>query len=251
MSGRFADRVALITGAGSGIGAATARRFAAEGGRVAVLDRDAEAATALAEGLPEAQAVACDVADATAVREAVAAVLARFGRLDAVVNAAGHVVAAPIEAVPEADFARMLSVHVTGTFLVCQAALPALSDSGGAIVNLASIAALVGRPNIAAYAASKGAVLAMSRQFAVDFAAHGVRVNCVAPGPVRTAMTEGFAAARGESWDAGAARMAKGVPLGRVGSAEEVAGPICFLLSDDASYLTGGCLVPDGGLTAM
>ena len=247
---RFEDKVLVVTGAASGIGAATARRYHSEGGSVALLDLDHAGADALASDLSNALALACDVSDANAVREAIEAAHRHYGRIDAVVNSAGHVIAAPTEHVDMVDFASMLSVHVSGTFLVCQAALPALRASGGAIVNLASIAALVGRPNTAAYAAAKGAILAMSRQFAIDFAPHGVRVNCVAPGPVRTAMTEGFVSDRGEIWQDYADQVASGIPMGRIGKSDEVAGPICFLLSQDAAYLTGGCIVPDGGLTA-
>jgi NAD(P)-dependent dehydrogenase (short-subunit alcohol dehydrogenase family) len=249
---RFQGRVLLATGAASGIGAATARRFAAEGGRVAVLDRDLERARAVAADCPGAVALGCDVADAEAVIRAVDAAATVLGRIDAVLNGAGHVVIGTVEETAPEDWARIMAVHATGTFLVCRAALPHLrAAGGGAIVNLASIAALVGRPRNAAYAAAKGAILALSRQMAVDLAPEGIRVNVVAPGPVRTAMTEGFAAARGLSWDEGARAMASGIPMGRVGTAEEAAGAVLFLLSDDAAFITGTHLVPDGGLTAV
>lgn len=249
---RFSGKVLLATGAGSGIGAATARRFAAEGGRVAVLDRDLDRARAVAAECPGSLALACDVADPGSVDAAVGQAVAHFGRIDAVLNGAGHVVIGGVEDISLADWNRIMAVHATGTFLVCKAALPHLRATGkGSIVNLASIAALVGRPRNAAYAAAKGAILALSRQMAIDLAAQGVRVNVVAPGPVRTAMTEQFARSQGLDWESGARAMAAGIPMGRVGSAEEVAGSILFLLSDDASFVTGGCLVPDGGLTAL
>ncbi|MDX5359574.1 MAG: SDR family oxidoreductase, partial [Rhodobacterales bacterium] len=240
------------TGAGSGIGAATARRYAAEGGRVAVLDRDHDGARAVAADCPGSVALACDVADQASVEAAVALAAAELGRIDSVLNSAGHVVIGGVEDISIADWSSILAVHATGTFLVCRAALPHLRAAGkGSIVNLASIAALVGRPRNAAYAAAKGAILALSRQMAIDLAAQAIRVNVVAPGPVRTAMTEHFAQAQGLDWDAGARAMAAGIPMGRVGSAEEVAGSVLFLLSEDASFITGGCLVPDGGLTAL
>lgn len=248
---RFSGKVLLATGAGSGIGAATARRFTAEGGRVALLDRDLERAEAVAAECPGAVAVACDVADPAAIEAAVQTTVTRLGRIDAVLNGAGHVVIGSVEETSPEDWGGIMAVHATGTFLVCRAAIPHLrAAGGGAIVNLASIAALVGRPRNAAYAAAKGAILALSRQMAVDLAPEGIRVNVVAPGPVRTAMTEGFAAARGMAWDEGARAMAAGIPMGRVGTADEAAGAILFLLSEDAGFITGTHVVPDGGLTA-
>lgn len=248
---RFAGRVLLATGAGSGIGAATARRFAAEGGRVALLDRDADAAAAVARECPGSLGFACDVADEAGVAAAVDAAAQVFGRLDAVLNGAGHVVIGGVAETDSAAWDRLLAVHLGGTRHISRAALPHLrAAGGGSIVNLASIAALVGRPRNAAYAAAKGAILALSRQMAVDLAPEGIRVNVVAPGPVRTAMTEGFAAARGMDWDAGARAMATGIPMGRIGTAAEVAGPILFLFSDDSAFMTGTQIVVDGGLTA-
>lgn len=248
---RFAGQVLFVTGAGSGIGAATAQRFAAEGGRVALVDLDEGRAAEMARACPGALALGCDVASPAEVAQAVARTVAEFGRIDAVLNSAGHVIIGTVEQTPPEAFDRILSVHVSGTYHVCRAVLPHLrAAGGGAIVNMASIAALVGRRRNAAYAAAKGAILALSRQMAVDYAADGIRVNSVAPGPMRTAMTEGFAATHGLEWDATARGMAAGIPMGRVGTAEEAAGPILFLLSSDAAYLTGTNLVPDGGLTA-
>jgi NAD(P)-dependent dehydrogenase (short-subunit alcohol dehydrogenase family) len=248
---RFTGQVLFVTGAGSGIGAAVARGFAAQGGRVALADLDAGRADAVARDLGDALALGCDVADAASVDEAVARAAAHFGRIDAVLNSAGHVVLGTIEETAPEDWARLLAVHVNGTYNVCRATLPHLrAAGGGAIVNMASIAALVGRPRNAAYAAAKGAILALSRQMAIDLAPEGIRVNSVAPGPVRTAMTEGFAAARGMDWATGSQAMAAGIPMGRVGTADEAAAPVLFLLSRDAAYLTGTNIVPDGGLTA-
>lgn len=251
MTMRFAGQVLFATGAGSGIGAAVARGFTAQGGRVALADLDVGRAEAVARDLEGALALGCDVSDAASVAAAVARAADHFGRIDAVLNGAGHVVIGTLEETAPDDWAHLLAVHVNGTYHVCRAALPHLrAAGGGAIVNMASIAALVGRPRNAAYAAAKGAILALSRQMAVDLAAEGIRVNSVAPGPVRTAMTEGVAAARGMDWDTGAKVMAAGIPMGRVGTADEAAGPVLFLLSREAAYLTGTNLVPDGGLTA-
>ena len=143
---RFEGKVLFATGGGSGLAAATARRYAAEGGRVAVVDLDRARAEAVAAELDGAVAIACDVADEDSVRSAVATAVDRLGRIDSVFNAAGHVVFGPFETYPLAEWNRTLAVHLTGTFLVCQNALPALREAGGgAIVNVASVAALVGR----------------------------------------------------------------------------------------------------------
>jgi NAD(P)-dependent dehydrogenase (short-subunit alcohol dehydrogenase family) len=248
---RFRERVLVATGAGSGIGAAAARQFCAEGGRVAILDHDRARAQAVAEQCPGSIALGCDVSDEAAVALAINAAVDELGRIDGVLNCAGHVVIASVEETTLEAWGRIMAVHATGTFLICRAAIPHLrAAGGGSIVNLSSIGALVGRPRNAAYAAAKGAILALSRQMAVDLAPDGIRVNVVAPGPVRTAMTEGFAAAKGLDWDEGSRAMAAGIPLGRVGTAEEAAGAILFLLSQDAAFITGTHIVTDGGLTA-
>ena len=250
---RFEGKVLFSTGGGSGRAAATARRYAAEGGRVAVVDLDRARAEAVAAELDGAVAIAGDVADEDSVRSAVATAVDRLGRIDSVFNAAGHVVFGPLETYPLAEWNRTLAVHVTGTFLVCRNALPALREAGGgAIVNVASVAALVGRSQLGAYSAAKGAILAFSRQLAVDLGPDNIRVNVVAPGSVRTAMTEPVWALRGGGdLEKGAAITGREAILRRVGEADEIASTVCFLLSDDASFFTASLLVPDGGMTAI
>jgi NAD(P)-dependent dehydrogenase (short-subunit alcohol dehydrogenase family) len=250
---RFKDKVLLATGAGSGLAAATAQRFTAEGGRVAVVDVDLDRAREVAGKLAGALALACDVSDEASVSAAVAQASQRLGRIDCLFNAAGHALYLPIEDMSLAQWNHMLAVHVTGTFLVCKAALPALrAAGGGSIVNVASVAALIGRRNLGAYSAAKGAILAFSRQLAVDLAPDNVRVNVIAPGSVRTAMTEPLAIARGGGdWAKGAAQISVDTLQKRVGLPEEIAAPVCFLLSDEASFFTGSLLVPDGGMTAI
>jgi 3-oxoacyl-[acyl-carrier protein] reductase len=242
--GRFGGKVLFATGGGSGLAAATSRRFAAEGGRVAVVDLDAERAEAVASELDGSIGLGCDVANEDSVRETVRAAQERLGRIDCVLNAAGHVHFAPIEELSLADWNRMLAVHLTGTFLVCKATLPCLrAAGGGSIVNFASVTALVARTNLAAYSAAKGGIIAFSRQLALDAAADNVRVNVIAPGTVRTPMTQPVYA------DPGVA-----VPqsiLARAGEPEEIASAVCFLLSDEASFFTAALLVPDGGSTAI
>lgn len=249
-AGRFSAKVLFATGGGSGIAAATARQFAAEGGRVAVADLDAERAEAVAAELEGSIGLACDVSDENSVQEAVRAAQEELGRVDGVLNAAGYVKFAPLEELSLADWNRMLAVHLTGTFLVCRAALPCLrAAGGGSIVNLASVTALVGRPNLAAYSAAKGGIIAFSRQLAFDAGPDNVRVNVLVPGSVRTPLT---APVYGESsTGAGGAYALPPSIQARVAEPEEIAASACFLLSDEASFYTGAVLVPDGGATAV
>ena len=246
---RFTGKALFATGGGSGIAAATARRFAAEGGRVAVVDLDGERARAVAEELDGSCGIACDVADEHSVQQAVGEAVQRLGRLDCVLNAAGHVHFAPLEQVSVVDWNRMLAVHLTGTFLVCRSVVPALrAAGGGSIVNLSSVTALVARTNLAAYSAVKGAIVSLSRQLALDLAADGVRVNAIAPGSVRTPMTQPVYGDR--SGEPGHSAVPDSIQK-RIAEPEEIAATACFLFSDDASFLTGTLLVADGGSTAI
>ena len=243
MSGRrFEGNVLFATGGGSGIGAAVARAYSAEGGRVAVADLIPERAGEVADQLEGSVALACDVADEAAVHDAVAATLTALGRIDGVFNSAGYVTVAPLDELTLAEWNRMLAVHLTGTFLVCRAALPALrAGGGGAIVNVASTAGLRARPKLPAYAAAKGGVIAFSRQLALDLAAEGIRVNVIAPGSVRTPLTAPVYGEHGRPASI----------LGRVAEPEEIAATACFLLGGDSSFYTGSVFTPDGGQTAL
>ena len=246
---RFAGKVLFATGGGSGIASATARRFAAEGGRVAIADLDAPRVEAVAAELDGCVAIVCDVADEHSVEDAVQKAQERLGRIDCVLNAAGFVQFAPLEELSLADWNRMLAVHLTGTFLVCRAALPCLrAAGGGSIVNLASVTALVARANLAAYSAAKGGIVAFSRQLALDAAADNVRVNTVAPGSVRTPLTGPVYGRPGMS--EGHSALPSSIQA-RIAEPEEIASTACFLLSDEASFFTGALIVPDGGATAI
>jgi 3-oxoacyl-[acyl-carrier protein] reductase len=248
----LAGRVALVTGAASGIGRGTAERLVAEGAAVALLDRDAEPLAeterALAGAGGTVRAYRCDVARAEAVAAAVEGAARDLGGLGGVVTAAG--IFDPGDMVPVADadpdvFARVLGVNLTGTFLVVRAALPHLLRAGGAVVTVASTAGLRGHGFGAAYTASKGGVVAFTRLLALQYAAQGVRANCVCPGFVATGMNR--EALRDPKFMQG---VQKSVPLGRIGEPAELGSVICHLLSDDASYTTGQIITVDGGATA-
>jgi NAD(P)-dependent dehydrogenase (short-subunit alcohol dehydrogenase family) len=248
MPGRFDGKVLFATGAGSGIAAATARRFAAEGGRVAAVDLDRERAEAVASELDGSIGLQCDVADEGSVQQAVTAARECLGRIDCVLNSAGFVHFAPIEDLALADWNRMLAVHLTGTFLVCKTALPVLREAGGgSIVNFASVTALVARKNLAAYSAAKGGIIAFSRQLALDVGGDNVRVNVLVPGSVRTPLTQPV---YGDDGATGHSALPQSIQE-RVAEPEEIAAAACFLLSGDASFFTGAMLVPDGGATAI
>ncbi len=252
MTQRFAGKVLLATGAGSGLAAEVARRFSREGGRVAVLDLDAGRAAAVAAELDGSIGMALNVASEDGVRDAVASVHKQLGRIDCVFNAAGHADFGPIEEWTLERWNRMMGVHVGGTFLVCKNVLPIMrAQGGGSIVNVASIAAIVAQPFNAPYGAAKSAIAGFTRQLARE-AAPLVRVNCVAPGRIRSGMTEPLWKMRGGgSVDTGAAQAAALNMLQRVGEADDIAAPVCFLLSDEAGFMTGTTIVPDGGETLL
>jgi NAD(P)-dependent dehydrogenase (short-subunit alcohol dehydrogenase family) len=250
---RFANRVLFATGGASGIAAAVARRFTAEGGRVAVVDLDLARAEALAKELDGAVGLAADVADEDSVRAAVTAARDQLGRIDCLLNAAGHAEFGPIEEWTLERWNRMMTVHAGGTFLACKHVVPLMREqgAGGAIVNIASTAALTANLHNAPYGAAKGAVVSFSRQLAREFAPE-IRVNVVVPGRVRTGMTEPLVTERGGGdFDAGAEAFGAANLQKRMGNPEEIAAPICFLLADEASFITGSTLIADGGETAI
>jgi NAD(P)-dependent dehydrogenase (short-subunit alcohol dehydrogenase family) len=247
--GRLAGRRALITGGASGIGLACARRLLAEGAAAVLLDRRADA-LASAAGIGAAP-VACDIRDPGAVAAAVARAAGLLGGpADVLVNSAGVYRIAPLLDLTPREWDDVLAVNLRGTFLAGRAVAAALIEAGlpGAIVNISSTAGLVADASepSAHYNASKAGVLALTRQMAAEWAPHGIRANAVCPGVIDTPMLRLM-----DDPAAGAAYLQAGVPQRRLGSADEVAAVIVFLVSDDASYLTGAAVPVDGGITAI
>jgi NAD(P)-dependent dehydrogenase (short-subunit alcohol dehydrogenase family) len=242
------SKVALVTGAARGIGLATAKRFLAEGWRVALLDIEGELlkdAVAAIANPDNTLALHCDVSDAKGAHAAIGAVNKRFGRLDALINNAGIAVFAPIMETSDADWRRIMEVNLTGPFLCTKAAAPLMREhGGGAIVNITSISAVRASTLRSAYGTSKAGLAHLTKQLAVELASLGIRVNAVAPGPVETAMAKAVHTPeiRADYHDA--------IPLNRYGLEEELAEAIFFLCSDRSSYITGQILAVDGGFDA-
>jgi NAD(P)-dependent dehydrogenase (short-subunit alcohol dehydrogenase family) len=248
-AGRFDGQVLLATGAASGIARAVAERYTAEGGKVAIVDLSEDAAKEAAATIPGAIGIGADVSDEQAVAAAVTTAAGHFGRIDGVLNAAGHVVFAPIEEYSYATWSKVLEVHAGGTFLMTKYALPELRKAGGgSIVNIASTAALVAQTNNYAYGAAKSAIIGFTHQIALDLAPDNIRVNVVAPGRTRSGMTTPLYTQRGGgSYEEGAKLSAEHNMQHRVAEPEEQAAAILFLLSSDASFITATTLVVDGG----
>jgi len=249
--GRLENRVALVTGAASGIGAACALRFAKEGARIAGLDVADPPASHWAEvskAAPEVAFFRVDVRDEPSVERAIGAAAERFGRIDAVVNAAGVASGGSVDVVDVAEWDRVIDINLKGTFLVSKHVFRRMKQQrSGSIVNLASIEGLEGFEFQAAYNASKGGVVLLTRNMAIDGGPFGIRVNCLCPGLIETPMTSML---KTKELEAVGRKFVEMHILGRAGKPEEVAACALFLCSDDASFVTGHALVVDGGFTA-
>jgi NAD(P)-dependent dehydrogenase (short-subunit alcohol dehydrogenase family) len=243
MVGRLNNRVVLVTGGLSGIGAAVCEKLAAEGARVIASDLTAEA-TELDDS-PIAS-LKLDVSDAASVQAAVDAVVAKHGRLDGLVNSAGIAREQPFLETPVEAFDKIIAVNLRGSFLIGQATAKAMKAAGGgSIINIASVSGMLGNSGRSAYGASKGGVITLSKVMAVDLAQFGVRVNVIAPGPVETPLVAQVHSAETR------AEWGRRVPMKRYGSPEEMAGAAVFLLSDESAYVTGQILAVDGGFVAQ
>lgn len=247
---RFENRVAFITGAASGIGRAIALRLAEEGAALALCDVQAAALDATAKDARErgakVESSIVDVCDEAQVRGAVAGAVAGLGKLDVVCNVAGILRFDHTHELALADWSRVIGVNLTGTFLVCREAIPHLLATRGNIVNVASTAGMTGQPWGAAYAASKGGVIAMSRALAVEYAKQGVRVNCVCPGSIETPITQAFHVPEG----ANPKLVRRIMPLTGFAGPEKVANVVALLASDEGSHITGEEIRIDGGALA-
>ncbi|MHA7773675.1 SDR family NAD(P)-dependent oxidoreductase [Roseibium sp. M-1] len=235
------DRTVLITGAARGIGLATAKLMLGQGWRVAMLDRDREELTRACEGLEGARPFFCDVSIAEEVEATLPAILKEFVRLDALVNNAGVAEFGPIEKTDFAMWRRVMETNLDGVFLMSQASVPALKETRGAIVNIASISGLRASTLRVAYGTSKAAVIQLTKQQAAELGEYGIRSNCVCPGPVRTKLA--MAVHTQDIIDA----YHDAIPLNRYGTENEIAEVIAFLCSDQASYVTGQVIASDGG----
>jgi NAD(P)-dependent dehydrogenase (short-subunit alcohol dehydrogenase family) len=250
-------KVAVVTGAGSGIGAAIARVFAERGATVAAVDRDGAAAQAVAGAIGQAGGVAtahvCDVSQPAGVDALFRALAGAHSRLDILVNNAGVAHVGTVESTTPEDFDRLYRVNVVGVYLCARAVVPImLRQGGGVILNMCSIAALIGLEDRFAYSMTKGAVLTMTRSIATDYMKRGIRCNCICPARVHTPFVDGFLAANYPGREAEMFRtLSDAQPIGRMGRPEEIAHLAVYLCSDEASFVTGQAYPIDGGATTV
>lgn len=246
------DKIAVVTGAGAGIGRRIAEVFAERGSSVGLLDIDAgqldEVETALRGAGGTAMAVVTDVADSEQVQRATAEILERWGHIDILVNNAGIVRVGSVTEGSEADWNRVIEVNLTGTYLCSRYVLPSMIEAGsGSIINIASVAAVGGSPDLVAYSVSKAGVVNLSRAMAKGYGPSGIRVNCILPGTIPTDMHRAFYDE--DTAEETLAQWALTKPLRRNGTPNDIASAVAFLASDEANFITGAVLPVDGGVT--
>ena len=247
---RFANKIAYVTGASSGIGRGAALRLAREGAKVVFMGRNrADLDSAVAEGGAKCVAVEMDVSNASSVNELLPGVIAAHGTPDIVVHAAGITVLGALDELTEADWDRQMDTNLKSIYLLNRHFWPAMTKSGGSIVLVASTASFAAFPQDAAYVASKGAVLALTKAMALDGAPVGIRVNAVCPGFILTPNLQGYFDGQADP-DAAKQGAAQAAPLNRMGTPDDIAASVAFLSSDDASFITGTSILIDGGLMA-
>lgn len=252
---RLENKISLITGAGSGIGQATALKFASEGSIVFAGDRDLQAAEKTQHLIEQAggngRAMALDVTQEQQVEQAIAMIVEQFGQLDILHNNAGVSVLKPITETTEADWDFLFGVNLKGMFFGCKHAIPYMVRQGsGVIINTASELAIVGQPLYSAYCATKGGVLAFTRALSVEWVSQGIRINAVCPGPIKTPMLQAeFDLAVDPKVEE--TTMTQSIPAGRLGTPEDIARVALFLASDDAEFVHGAAIVADGGRTVF
>jgi len=258
MAGRLHGKIAMITGGGSGIGAATARLFCREGAKVALLDLDRkkleEEAAQISREILSSQILplVADVSSREQTGEAVSRAVAQFGGLDVLINNAAAREYFPLAEAPEESWQRIIATNILGVANCCQAALPTLRRAGGAsIVNMSSVFGVVGRKGMGQYDATKAAILGLTRALAAEEAEHGIRVNAVCPGSTLTPFTLGRAKTRGMTEQELRAKGFAPSLLNRWATPAEIAYPVLWLASDEASFITGAALMADGGLSAI
>ncbi|MDQ0338282.1 NAD(P)-dependent dehydrogenase (short-subunit alcohol dehydrogenase family) [Caldalkalibacillus uzonensis] len=251
---KLSDKVSVVTGAGSGIGQAIAVRFAQEGAHVVIADANLEAAeqtyALIKDTSPQSKAYQVDVAQEKQIERLISWTKSQFGRIDILVNNAGIGVAAPVAETTVEDWDRVMAVNARGVFLGCKFVVPIMEEQGkGVIVNIASVAGEVGVYNRAVYCASKGAVIALTKSVAIDYAEKGIRAVAVSPGTVESPWIGKILSNNPDPESARKAMEAR-QPIGRMGTPEEIANAVCFLASDEASFVTGSNMIVDGGLMA-
>ena len=252
---RLLNKVAIITGGSSGIGKATAILFAKEGAKVVIAARNPEDGRATVDLIKKTGGKAVflrtDVSKEAEIKNLMDFTVKLFGRIDILCNNAGVELAKPVTETTEEELNKILDINLKGVFFGCKHAIPhMLKSGGGSIVNTASSTGLVGSPNLAAYCASKGAVVLLTKETALDYAKKNIRVNCVCPGAILTPMIKRFTE-KSQDPEQALKNLDKMHPIGRIGRPEEVANAMLFLASDESSFVTGHALSVDGGLTAQ